>query len=116
MIRPRNPQCIVPLHPFITNQDILQGADIEQSSRRIYPDSEYFSSIIGYIGKASQDELDSLQAENSQKGAAGGSSDGTLEVHYIDVGQGDATLIRQGSHAMLIDGGNNDIKGRGGKQ
>ena len=59
---------------------------------------------------------DSLQAENSQKGAAGGSSDGTLEVHYIDVGQGDATLIRQGSHAMLIDGGNNDIKGRGGKQ
>lgn len=53
-------------------------------------------------------EQDSLQAEDSQKGAAGGSSDGTLEVHYIDVGQGDATLIRQGSHAMLIDGGNND--------
>lgn len=32
----------------------------------------------------------------------------TLEVHFLDVGQGDATLIKQGSHAMLIDGGNND--------
>ncbi len=48
----------------LENQDSLQGADIEQSSRRIYLDSEYFSPIIGYIGKASQEELDALQAEN----------------------------------------------------
>lgn len=34
--------------------------------------------------------------------------EGMLEVHYIDVGQGDATLIKCGSHAMLIDGGNNN--------
>lgn len=32
---------------------------------------------------------------------------GTLEVHFLDVGQGDATLICQGEHAMLIDGGDN---------
>lgn len=48
----------------LENQDILQGADIEQSSRRVYPDSEYFAPIIGYIGKASQEELEKLQEEN----------------------------------------------------
>jgi competence protein ComEC len=32
----------------------------------------------------------------------------TLEIHFIDVGQGDATLVRSGEHAMLIDAGDND--------
>ena len=48
----------------LEDQSELQGAEIEESSRRVYPDSEYFAPIIGYIGKASQDELDSLQEEN----------------------------------------------------
>lgn len=35
-------------------------------------------------------------------------NDGNLEVHFLDVGQGDATLIRCGNEFMLIDGGNNN--------
>lgn len=34
--------------------------------------------------------------------------DGTLQVHFIDVGQADCILIRQGENAMLIDAGNNE--------
>ena len=31
-----------------------------------------------------------------------------IEIHYIDVGQGDATLVKCGDNAMLIDAGEND--------
>jgi competence protein ComEC len=34
-------------------------------------------------------------------------SSGKLEVHFIDVGQADSILIKNGSRAMLIDAGNN---------
>lgn len=33
--------------------------------------------------------------------------DGILQVHYIDVGQGDSILLMQGEHSMLIDAGDN---------
>lgn len=37
-----------------------------------------------------------------------GENAGTLEVHFIDIGQGDAILIRCGEHTMEVDFGNND--------
>ena len=49
---------------IMENLDSLQGVDIAQSSLRVYNDAEYFASLIGYIGKPSQEELDSLLLEN----------------------------------------------------
>lgn len=46
------------------NKNELTGVDVEESSIRVYPDSEYFAPIIGYIGKASADELEELQEVN----------------------------------------------------
>lgn len=39
--------------------------------------------------------------------AVPGIPEGKLEVHFIDVGQADAILIKQGSSAMMVDAGNN---------
>ena len=45
------------------NKDNLLGMDIMVESSRIYNDAKYFSHIIGYVGKASQEEIDSLNEE-----------------------------------------------------
>lgn len=49
---------------IMENSDTLQGVDIEEGSVRKYVDSEYFAHIIGYTGKISQDELDTLTQED----------------------------------------------------
>ncbi len=40
------------------NVEDLQGVSIEEESIRVYPDAKYFSSLIGWIGKASADEIE----------------------------------------------------------
>ena len=60
------------------------------------------------VGHHIRKTLQSGQEEKAAKAPDTSKPEGMLEVHYIDVGQGDATLIKCGSHAMLIDGGNNN--------
>lgn len=46
------------------NKDHLQGVEIEEDYIRKYTDSKYFASIIGYTGKISTTEYETLSAEN----------------------------------------------------
>lgn len=46
------------------NSDVLEGVSIAEDTVRKYVDSIYFSHILGYTGKISQDELAELSVEN----------------------------------------------------
>ncbi|MBE5828901.1 MAG: penicillin-binding protein [Butyrivibrio sp.] len=46
------------------NADVLEGVSIEESTARKYVDSKYFSQLLGYTGKISEDELLELQLQN----------------------------------------------------
>ncbi len=48
------------------NSNILAGVSVAEDTVRRYVDSVYFSQIIGYTGKVSQDELAELKASDSK--------------------------------------------------
>ncbi len=61
----------------------------------------------GTTGKPSTETIVSeLETTETVQGENSGNSE--LEIHFIDVGQGDATLIMCDGEAMLIDAGDND--------
>ena len=76
-------------------------------------------SIAGY-GNGQADSISSAMdtiftavsdlASGTSMQTASGPSEVTedLTVHFLDIGQGDCTLLTQGEHAMLIDAGDND--------
>lgn len=45
------------------NKDVLTGVEIIEDTKRVYTNSIYFSSIIGYTGKPSAEELADLQSK-----------------------------------------------------
>jgi len=48
---------------ILEHSDSMQGVDIEENYKRVYTDSVYFAHILGYTGKASSDQLTTLNAE-----------------------------------------------------
>lgn len=63
-------------------------------------------------GESPSDYLEFDETKPINRGEGAGkqeriSGGDTLEVHYIDIGQGDSVFIKQGEEAMLIDAGNN---------
>lgn len=46
------------------NSSRLEGVDVKEDTIRVYADSKYFSNIVGYTGKISQEEYDELSQEN----------------------------------------------------
>ncbi|MDD2979207.1 MAG: penicillin-binding transpeptidase domain-containing protein [Hespellia sp.] len=52
---------------IMENLDSLEGVNVSEDYLRRYTDSKYFASIIGYTGKISQDEYDSLDTDIKEK-------------------------------------------------
>lgn len=50
---------------ILEHQDELIGTDIIVRSERVYNDAKYFSQIIGYVGKVSQEELTALNSDEN---------------------------------------------------
>lgn len=51
---------------IMENLDTLQGISVSEESLRSYPDSKYFSSILGYTGKISQTEYEAYKEEGKK--------------------------------------------------
>jgi competence protein ComEC len=61
--------------------------------------------IAVFFGFGTYLERQSEAAEGVTAKAAATANSGVLEVSFIDVGQGDSTLITDGAHSILIDAG-----------
>lgn len=56
---------------IMENMDTLDGVSIEEATVRRYVDSIYFSHVIGYTGKITTEEIESLNALDLEQGGNG---------------------------------------------
>lgn len=49
---------------IMEHQSELQGVDVVEDYKRVYNDSVYFASLLGYTGKASTEELEQLRKQS----------------------------------------------------
>ena len=80
------------------NASMLDGVSIEESTARKYVDSVYFSQLLGYTGKISEDELITLQQENPSYGMNDTVGKSGIEQAMESVLQG-----TKGSETVYVD-------------
>ncbi len=80
------------------NADVLEGVSIEESTARKYVDSKYFSQLLGYTGKISEDELAELQLKNPSYGLNDTVGKSGIEQSMESVLQG-----TKGSETVYVD-------------
>ncbi len=80
------------------NADTLEGVSIQESTARKYVDSYYFSHLLGYTGKISEDELYELQQKNSSYGINDTVGKSGIEQAMESVLQG-----TKGSETVYVD-------------
>ncbi|MCR5671602.1 MAG: penicillin-binding protein [Butyrivibrio sp.] len=80
------------------NADILKGVSIEESTARKYVDAKYFSQLLGYTGKISEDELATLQLTDSKYGLNDTVGKSGIEQSMESVLQG-----TKGSETVYVD-------------
>ncbi len=79
--------------------DIRQIGNSQASGRLPQKISRFADKCMDFL-----DWLDTdAEGEKTQN-----STNGKLQVHFLDIGQGDATLLVCDGHAMLVDAGNNN--------
>ena len=104
------------LAPILALMLLLTACGSQQTGRNVEENQSTAEAVV-------QTETQALQEDGSNetagqitgeavtlpaKGTEEAQETEPLEIHYIDVGQGSATLLNSGSHAMLIDTGDSD--------